>query len=306
VTYAWLDDEMDFHRKVVAAGNAAFGAWARMLCYARRTKTDGVVPGGVARAIGSKAEIARLLSPKVRLLDQDGEDFRIHDFLDHNMSAAELSERKGDAAEARSEKARRAATARWEAARAAARGNAPDPMPECSEHPERVAPSMLADAPLPHPLPLPRPQKPTISETSTPPSPASASDAGGRAAIARMLGAHRKLAGMDIPSIARDLEEALLGVRMADPHRVKAPDQIAADIAAAVVRLPELPNEEVARGRIHAFVVKGGWDRKATKTSGDQPGVGESLTDEDERIFQQKQAQHRERDAAVAKGGGSS
>jgi hypothetical protein len=178
VTYALIDDGMDFHRKVVAAGNAAFGAWVRMLCYSRRLRTDGVVTKGVARAIASSSELKRLTSAGVRLLDEEGDDYRIHDFLAWNMSAEQLDAKREATADARSDRARAAATKRWGAGRNAtpptakpANGNGKPDMPSdaqastehasrmgqaCAKHDAADATAMLGDAPSPSPSPSPK------------------------------------------------------------------------------------------------------------------------------------------------------
>lgn len=146
MTWALIDDEMAFHAKTVAAGNAAFGAWVRMLCWTRRAKTDGRLPAGIVRSIASKVELATLI--RVRLLDAAGEDFAIHDFRDHNLSAAALAERREKTAPGRREKAQKAAKARWNKAQTMP---GTDQAPSPPEHPADAshdAPEMLqTDAP---------------------------------------------------------------------------------------------------------------------------------------------------------------
>jgi hypothetical protein len=78
--------------------------------------------------------------------------------------------------------------------------------------------------------------------------------------IERALRAHRKLVGMDLPSIARDLVEGLDAARIADPHKVKPAEALVRDIGDAVAQLPEMPNEATARGKLRSFVVNGGWN----------------------------------------------
>lgn len=111
MTWALIDDSMDFHRKVVEAGNGAFGAWVRMLCWTRREGTDGRLPANIVRSIATKTELKILVS--VRLLDEVSSGYEIHDFVDHNLTSAALQERRAKSAPARAERAKKAANARW-------------------------------------------------------------------------------------------------------------------------------------------------------------------------------------------------
>lgn len=103
-----LDDQAAFHAKLVAAGNAAVGAWARMGMWSSGQLTNGVVPEAIANVIASKEEIDRCLA--VRLLERvDGTSFQVHDFLDYNPSRDDvLAER-----EAKRAGGRKGAQSRW-------------------------------------------------------------------------------------------------------------------------------------------------------------------------------------------------
>lgn len=52
-----LDDRLCLDAKIVAAGNAAVGAWIRALSWAAQQRTDGFVPAGVAVQFGSAKEL---------------------------------------------------------------------------------------------------------------------------------------------------------------------------------------------------------------------------------------------------------
>jgi hypothetical protein len=99
VSWARIDDKMAYGAKTLSAGNEAVGAWVRMLAWSCERGTDGLVPRYVALNIAGKPKvIARLV--QARMLDQDGDDYRIHDFLDWNPSYEEATGRKQARAEA--------------------------------------------------------------------------------------------------------------------------------------------------------------------------------------------------------------
>lgn len=91
-----LDDQIAFHRKVLGAGNEAFGCWVRMAAQSAQELLDGKVPRATAMAIalGNTALLETLCT--VGLLDHDGDDYRIHDFLDYNPSAKQVRKLRED------------------------------------------------------------------------------------------------------------------------------------------------------------------------------------------------------------------
>jgi 5-methylcytosine-specific restriction endonuclease McrA len=106
-----LDDQMSDHPKITAAGNAAVGAWARMLSWSGRYATDGLIPAGVARGYATRAELARLRVPGpsgAPMLHGPGDECRclvtgpvtpagwyaLHDFDQYNERGAELRLRR--------------------------------------------------------------------------------------------------------------------------------------------------------------------------------------------------------------------
>lgn len=84
-----LDDKSTFHRKVVAAGNAAWGAFCRLGTHSSDQGTDGVVSSEVARLIATDEELGRLLA--VGLLEERPGGYAMHDFLRYNPSAREVA-----------------------------------------------------------------------------------------------------------------------------------------------------------------------------------------------------------------------
>lgn len=57
-----VDDGFTFHVKCVKAGNAAVGLWTRAGAWSARHLTDGFVPAEIAATIGTRAQVARLVS----------------------------------------------------------------------------------------------------------------------------------------------------------------------------------------------------------------------------------------------------
>jgi hypothetical protein len=97
-----LCDRIPFHRKVIDAGNEAFGAWCRMGAQASADLSDGVVSDAMASLIvgpGREDVLARLV--RVRLLERVEGGYLVHDYLEYNPSAAEVHEHRAEVAEAR-------------------------------------------------------------------------------------------------------------------------------------------------------------------------------------------------------------
>ncbi len=74
---AWfrLEGRGAFHRKVVAAGNAAYGAWCRAGQWSAYHLTDGAIPRAVALTIASARIWDRLV--EVRLCEVTPDGWRI-------------------------------------------------------------------------------------------------------------------------------------------------------------------------------------------------------------------------------------
>lgn len=85
---AWLrlDDGFPDHPKVLELSEAKRWRWVRLLCYCARFETDGVVRPTVLRRLGLQASELVALG----LLDQDGDELRVHDFLEYNPSREDL------------------------------------------------------------------------------------------------------------------------------------------------------------------------------------------------------------------------
>jgi hypothetical protein len=97
---AWfpVDDEMSFHPKIMAAGNAAVGAWTRAGAWSKKYTTGGFIPEGIAHSFGTE-ECRRLVEVGLWTPDTDAEygaGYRFHEWTDRagNGTAAEERARK--------------------------------------------------------------------------------------------------------------------------------------------------------------------------------------------------------------------
>lgn len=144
MSWARLDDQVAFHAKTIAAGNEAFGAWARMLAWSCAHMTDGKVPRAVARSITTPKVLGKLVD--VRLLDIDGDGYAIHDFLEWNPSQEQERAKRAARAEAGRIGGRRSGEARSKV-EANASSVASALLPSCFD----------TDEAKPNPVPVPVP-----------------------------------------------------------------------------------------------------------------------------------------------------
>lgn len=98
-----LDDRFHSHPKVLAAGNAAAGLYARSLAYSGEYRTDGFIPDAFLTRDDELELAERLVN--VRLWKRQRHGYVIPDWTDYNPTRRELEER--------SDRARAASRARW-------------------------------------------------------------------------------------------------------------------------------------------------------------------------------------------------
>lgn len=94
MTWVYLDDKFDQHPKVIEAGSEAAWMFVAGLCWVNRNLTNGRIPRNAVRLLTDKRPaplVKRLLD--VRLWEQDGPDYRIHNYEFWNRTAKNLSER---------------------------------------------------------------------------------------------------------------------------------------------------------------------------------------------------------------------
>lgn len=89
---AWvkLSDDFWMHAKVVEAGDAAAGLYARLLSYCGFGLTDGLIPSAMADMIVGKNTKSLDTLVRLELVDRmETGSLLIRDFLDYNRSKAD-------------------------------------------------------------------------------------------------------------------------------------------------------------------------------------------------------------------------
>ena len=83
-----LHNGMPEHPKVVGLSDEAFRALVELWCYCSRNLTDGHVAGALANRLASAKALAELVS--ARLVDENGDDYVMHDYLKHQQSKEQV------------------------------------------------------------------------------------------------------------------------------------------------------------------------------------------------------------------------
>ncbi len=91
-TYIRVHDGMPGHPKVRGVSDKAFRTLIRAWCYCSEYLTDGEVVSAVARDLGTNKAWAELVSAGLAELAPGG--YWMHDYLEHQRSAAEVAEIK--------------------------------------------------------------------------------------------------------------------------------------------------------------------------------------------------------------------
>jgi hypothetical protein len=136
VTWLKIDDRMPEHRKVRRLSHAAFRLHVTLLCLCARDVNDGqVTRDDVDDALDARpfrdddgdALLAELVA--AGLLDVDGDGWRVHDYLDHNPSRADVeAQREREREKKRAQRARGyASTGRDDSGRFAPLSPGPSP-----------------------------------------------------------------------------------------------------------------------------------------------------------------------------------
>lgn len=99
-----VEDNLCFHPKAIAAGNAALGLWVRAGSWSMQTLTDGEVPTEVARALGTPGEARRLVTSGLWIPKDGGYEF--HEWSDRQRSRVRVAADR-EAARQRQENFRR-------------------------------------------------------------------------------------------------------------------------------------------------------------------------------------------------------
>lgn len=89
-----VDDKAAFHRKVLRAGNEAFGAFCRAGSVSSGEGTDGRITVETCEAIAPKKVWDKLIAAGLAERIEGSTDLQLHDYLQWNPSAAEVEEAK--------------------------------------------------------------------------------------------------------------------------------------------------------------------------------------------------------------------
>ena len=83
-----LDDKSHSPPKVITAGNAAWGLYARCGAWCADQLTDGKIPKNVAKIFGKPSEVRALLA--AGLWAEDGAFYVMPDYLEYNPSRQQI------------------------------------------------------------------------------------------------------------------------------------------------------------------------------------------------------------------------
>jgi len=71
-----VDDNLAYHAKTVAAGNAAMGLWVRAGSWSAQQLTDGFVPDHMIATLGNVAQARKLCDVRLWIREEGG--YRFH------------------------------------------------------------------------------------------------------------------------------------------------------------------------------------------------------------------------------------
>lgn len=89
-TWGKIHGSITWHTKALSAGDAALGVWVRLLGHCAQHLTDGHIPQQVAKAVGATSPGAINALVEAGLLEVVEGGYRLHDYLEHNSSRAEI------------------------------------------------------------------------------------------------------------------------------------------------------------------------------------------------------------------------
>jgi len=104
VSWFKLDDQGAFHEKVLQAGNEAYGAWCRAGQWSSGRRTEGLIPKATALSIAPLRVWKKLVAARGRsqhgLIEEAGDDFQIHDYLEWNPTTEAIEAKRAARSEA--------------------------------------------------------------------------------------------------------------------------------------------------------------------------------------------------------------
>lgn len=90
----YVEDNFAFHPKAVDAGNAAIGLWTRAGAWSQSTLTEGFVPTGIARQLGTTGEAKKLTTTGLWVAKDNGYEFHQWDQRQQTRVQIEASREK--------------------------------------------------------------------------------------------------------------------------------------------------------------------------------------------------------------------
>lgn len=108
MVWFFVEDNLTFHKKALQAGNAAMGVWVRAGSLCAQQLTDGFITAELARTVGSRALIQRLVDADLWLEVEGG--YQFHQWGERQPTKARVEEGR-KAARLRKEKWRDAKNA---------------------------------------------------------------------------------------------------------------------------------------------------------------------------------------------------
>lgn len=88
MTWFKVDDTLAFHHKTVEAGNSAMGLWVRAGAWSAQNLTDGFIPRAIARQMGTKSQISKLLTAHLWTERSDG--FSFHEWVERQPTKQDV------------------------------------------------------------------------------------------------------------------------------------------------------------------------------------------------------------------------
>jgi hypothetical protein len=92
VTWFYVEDNLAFHPKTIAAGNAAMGLWVRAGSWSGWQLTDGAVPTEMARSMGTPGQAKSLVAAGLWTPSADG--YQFHQWEERQRTRDEVEEKR--------------------------------------------------------------------------------------------------------------------------------------------------------------------------------------------------------------------
>lgn len=89
-----IDDTFALHRKVVTAGNAAIGLWARAGAWSAQQLSDGFIPLDVVATLGTRQQAERLVTAGLWVHADGG--YRFHEWAERQPSRASVEKKRAE------------------------------------------------------------------------------------------------------------------------------------------------------------------------------------------------------------------